>query len=282
VPEDIEPDEQPATPDQTVDAMLDQSGLRDHTPIRIAFLQQKAGRTVTPGPLHLFVSGRDQGGLLQYLFLLAKASDEPWDAVFPSALWARAMGSPLPQSKSAASTVSKNWHRIEDRRLIERERVGRTARVTLLREDGSGAGYTHPGGEGGYFKFPHAFWRSGPSPDERWFRVLTLPEVAVLLIASSHRGGFRLPQEMGPEWYGISADTLQRGFSGLEARGLMKVSKSVKTAPLAPAGVTRENRYTLLAPFAHRAVPAHRAAGKKAVAKKRVAKKRKNTPRKKP
>ena len=67
----------------------------------------------------------------------AELGYDPWDAAFGSPVWARALGHALPTSKSAASSVSKAWLRLEQRNLIKRARVGRKASVTLLREDGS-------------------------------------------------------------------------------------------------------------------------------------------------
>ena len=57
------------------------------------------------------------------------------------------------------------------------------------------------------------------------------------------------PQEKGPEWYGMSADTISRGITGLKEHNLLLVNKTFKLAPLSPVGYTEENRYTLAAPF---------------------------------
>jgi len=124
--------------------------------------------------------------------------------------------------------------------------------ITLRREDGSGDPYTHPGADRDrHLKLPHAFWLDGPS-GARWFRILDLPEIAMLLISLSRLDDFRLPSESAPEWYGISADTAARGFHGLERHGLLQIDKSFKKAPLAPAGYTAENHYTLRPPFGPR------------------------------
>ncbi|HMR94328.1 MAG TPA: hypothetical protein PKE05_02220 [Microthrixaceae bacterium] len=240
-----------ATAAETVEAILNEGG-RDHSPIRISFLQRADDGSKSPGPLAEFVTNGDRRGLLLYLLLIAKATTSPWDAALPSAVWARALGVPLPNSKGAASSISKTWLRLEQRGLVSRERSKRRAKITLLREDGSGAAYTHPGTEGGYFKLPHAFWREGPAADQRWSQLLTLPELAMLLIACSHKARFRLPLESAPEWYGISADTASRGFHGLETSGALIIDRTYKSAPLAPAGYTSENRYTLRPPFGHR------------------------------
>jgi hypothetical protein len=55
--------------------------------------------------------------------------------------------------------------------------------------------------------------------------------------------------EKGPDWYGISADTLARGVDRLGERGLLTTDKTYKKAPLSPVGYTAEHRYTLAAPF---------------------------------
>jgi hypothetical protein len=220
--------------------------------MRISFVQGTKNGVRVPGPLAEFVTNGDRRGLRLYLLLLAKATTDPWDAALPAAVWARALDVPLPTTKGAASSVSKTWLRLEQRRLVSRKRSKRMARVTVLREDGSGATYTHPGAEGGYFKLPHAFWLAGPKRVHQWHRLLTLTETAMLLIACSHKARFRLPFEQAAAWYGISADTAARGLHGLEAKGLLTIDRTFKAAPLAPAGYTSENRYTLCPPFAHR------------------------------
>lgn len=241
-----------STSEDTVDSIVEAS-LRTPSgfPMRRTFLQQRDEEgNPRPGPLASLVGAGDLRALTLYLLLLTKASSEPWDAGLPAAVWARALGIELPLSKSATSTISKTWMRLERLSLVQRKRERRTAVVTLRREDGSGAEYTSPGAEGEtYLKVPLAFWWSGPEGGGRWYRELSLPELAVLLIARSHGDLFRLPFEQGPDWYGISADTLSRGVSRLVERGVLSVDKTYKKAPLSPVGYTAESRYTLQAPF---------------------------------
>lgn len=124
--------------------------------------------------------------------------------------------------------------------------------MTLLREDGSGCDYTHPGEEGRdpskdrYFQLPVAYWVDA---DEQWSSTLSLPAKAMLLIGLSLQPGFVLPVEKARLWYGISADTAQRGFAELVKRGALTRTRTPKKAPLAPQGFTFEHRHTLQGPF---------------------------------
>ena len=186
-----------------------------------------------------------------YFLAHTKASAPPWDVALHSAVWARALGLPDPMSQTARGRVSKAWARLVERKLVERSRRGRTAEFKLLREDGSGEDYTRPDGKGsdGFISVPHGLWTGGPDDSTRWFEVLSLPDLAFLVIALSHRRTFRLPVERGPKYYGISADTLLRGSRGLREKGLLSVQRRATKAPLAPEGFSYENEYTLKPPF---------------------------------
>ena len=248
--------EPPATANQTIDAIVDEAG-RGHAPLRKTFLQKATSESATRGSmLAELVRSGDSLGLRLYLTAVLKASSAPWDTALPAPVWARALGHALPTSKGAAGAISKAWRRLEAHGLIHRGRYNRMAQITLLREDGSGQDYTHPGDtdhrtevDDNYFKVPVALWRLGPGGEERWIRELSVPELSMLLISLSLRDGFRLPIEYIPKWYGVSADTAQRGLSGLRSRNLLDVDIHVKTAPLSATGATTEHRYTLQAPF---------------------------------
>jgi len=256
--EGVEPviDEAPASANQTMDAIADEAA-RDHAPLRRVFLQYVTPEGVRSGSkLADLVRTGDSLALRLYLIAVLKASSSPWDTALPAAVWARALGHPSPTSKGATGAISKAWRRLDEHKLIRRGRYNRMAQITLLREDGSGTGYTHPGDKDtrtdsvdGYFKVPDALWRLGPKPGERWVRELTIPELAMLLISLSLNDGFRLPIEDAPSWYGVSADTAQRGLAGLRSRGILEVDTRTKTAPLSPTGTTTEHRYTLQPPF---------------------------------
>lgn len=221
-------------------------------PIRREFLQQPTtDGNPSPGPLAEFVKTGDRRGLVLWMLVLTKASGGDFSVTLAATVWARAMGFDLPESKSARTAISKTWTRLERRGLISRKRVHRQTCVALLQEDGSRRPYDHTPGSAGepYFRLPHAFWLSGPAASSRWYQVLSLPEIAMLLIARSLGDEFRLPTESVPGWYGISADSAHRGLHGLEEHGLLSIEKRYKDAPLTPQGYTAENRYTLQPPF---------------------------------
>ncbi len=248
--DNIGPQPPEVTAAKTVDAIVEASKRPRDVPLRREFLQSRDNSTTTPGPLGDLVAAGDHRGVLLFLLLLTKASSEPWDAALPSTVWARALGIALPESKSARSSISKVWLRLERRNLITRSRKERLADVFLMREDGSGQGYTNPGDIGEtYFRFPLALWLEGPDENRRWFQVLSLPELAVFLIGRSLGDQFWLPFESAPDWYGISADTAARGVAGLGSRGLLETSKEFKTAPLSAVGYTARHRYTLQPPM---------------------------------
>ena len=221
-------------------------------PIRLEFLQQlKGDGNRGPGPLAEFVKTGDRRGLVLWMLVLTKASGGDFSVTLAATVWARAMGFDLPDSKSARTAISKTWTRLERRGLITRKRVHRQTCVTLLHEDGSRRPYDHTPGSARerYLRLPHAFWLSGPATSSRWYQVLSLPEIAILLIARTMGDEFRLPTESVPDWYGISADSAHRGLHGLEEHGLLSIEKHYKDAPLTPQGYTAENRYTLQPPF---------------------------------
>lgn len=239
------------TAHDTVDALVAASH-RNTLPLRRSFIASPGADGVDiPGPLGQLVTAQDRRGLLLYLLLVTKASSGDWESTLPAAVWARALGVALPQSKTAASTISKTWLRLETHRLVRRSRLGRLASVQLLREDGSGEPYQLPAAAGdSYLQVPCTLWTSGPPfGDRRWYELLTLPELAVLLILRSRSDRVSLPLERAPERFGLSADTLGRGLKGLVDHGLLTVDETYVKRPLSPIGYSPERRYTLTAPF---------------------------------
>jgi hypothetical protein len=228
-----------ATPNETVMALLERS-RRDFVPIRRAFVQAPE-RGGGPGPLASFVRQRRMRSLDLYLLAHAVASKSPFDARFPSAVWARALGDS--RERGSAAMVSKQWSWLEVQSLVSSRRVGRLREITLLKEDGSGDPYIHPTSEGNYFKLPYAYWKGN------FHNRMGLPAKAVLLVSLSLQDDFLLPTERGAAWYGLSRDTVRKGLRTLRLLGLLSFREVRKNAPLAPRGFTFERRYRLRDPF---------------------------------
>lgn len=229
---------------ETIEALLERSG-REEVPIRRTFVQ-RATRGGGAGPLAHFVRNRRGRALDLYLLLHAVASAPPYDAAFPAAVWARALG--LRSYSSSETLVSKSWTWLEGQRLVETRRRRRLREITLLYEDGSGRRYRHPGEQGAedrghYFKLPHVYWRLNVH------NRISLPAKATLLIALSLRDDFILPTDRGVSWYGLSRDTVRKGLRDLRLLGFLAMREVRKEAPLSAHGFTLERHYTLKAPF---------------------------------
>jgi hypothetical protein len=229
-----------ATAKETIEALLERSGRRTYVPIRRSFVQDPK-RGGGAGPIASFVHQRRSRTLDLYLLAHAVASAPPFDVCFPATVWARALG--ISDQPGAGSTISKHWTWLVQRGLIQSERSGRLRKVTLLKEDGSGLPYKHPGREGNYFKLPYAYWEGN------FHNRMGLPAKAVLLIALSLKDEFLLPTKQGAAWYGLSRDTVRKGLRTLRLLGILEMQEVRKKAPLAPLGFTMERRYTLKEPF---------------------------------
>jgi len=238
-----------ATPRETVADLLTSANRRGPdaaVPVRRSFVQRGTLSAPEPGLLATLVHNGDQRGLDLYLLLKAVASSAPYNSHRGAAVWARALRH---TSKSASpQTISKIWRRLDDLNLVQRDRVGRLADITLLSEDGSGLPYIHPAEQREpYLQLPVAYWLSD---DEKWCSTLTLPAKAMLLIALSLRPGFILPVEKVPNWYGISADSAQRGLAELERRTALERRRVKKKASLTPLGFTTDSHFTLIGDLA--------------------------------
>lgn len=163
-------------------------------------------------------------------------------------MWARALGLGG-ETDSGIGAISKIWRRLDEtRHLLRRDRRGRLAKITSLREDGLGKAYAYPTGntrDERYLKLPYEYWTA----DEHWYRSLPLRAKAMLLVALSLPPGFVLPTNRAPEWYGISSDSADRGLRDLANAGLLQRRLTVKKAPQSPLGFTQEYHHTLLPPF---------------------------------
>jgi hypothetical protein len=241
-----------ATSQETLVALLE-SSKRSALPLRHTFVQTRGPKgAASGGPLAAFVRAHHERALDQYLLLHALASGDDFGVARPAKVWARALAFGV--GSSGLASVSKNWGWLESRNLIERSRYGRWSKPVLLREDGSGRPYLHPSSAGKkanerYFKVPYSYWL------ESWHLELGLAAKAVLLIALSLSDDFILPVDHASAWYGLSADTLNRGLLILRKRRLLTLRRQQRAAPFAPEGYTWEHRYTLAQPFGPRGRP---------------------------
>jgi hypothetical protein len=238
-----------ATPLETVAMLLDGSNrIENGTPLRHTFLQQGTRAEPAPGPLAQLVRNGDRRGLDLYLLLKAVASAGDFSSHRGADVWARALRHT--GVTATAQTVTKIWPRLERLGLIRRSKHGRLADIVLLREDGHRDPYTHPANDKrpNYLQLTSKYWINS---DEQWCSTLSLPAKAMLLIALSLGNEFVLPVEKAPAWYGISADTAQRGIAELSRRGVLTSHNVKKKAPLAPKGFTYDRRFTLVGDFGH-------------------------------
>jgi hypothetical protein len=221
--DDFSPDDQPATVEDTVSALVKRSKRKAAVGIRKVFIQQGRGKATQPGPLAPLVRHGDLLALRAYLFTRLMASGEPWDVTFDSGVWVRVLKLSDREPAAARSLVSKALRRLDDAQLIRRSRAGRKSVVFPLQEDGKGGEYVPPSGERDepYFQLPLAFWTSG------WHHVLELPGLAMLLVALDQPAEFWLPADKVDKWYGFSASTANRGYAELERHQLL-ASRNVR------------------------------------------------------
>ncbi|HUZ26763.1 MAG TPA: hypothetical protein VMV07_23670 [Streptosporangiaceae bacterium] len=230
---------------ETVRALLDAAKRsKPEVPLRRELLQQGEQRQPRPGPLRDLVRRHDERALDLYLLLRAAASAYPWDVKRDARIWGRAIGL-ASDADGGRAAISKTWARLESTyHLVRRERAGRLARVVVLHEAGNGEQFTYP--QKDYFKLPFAYW----TDEEAWYVSLTFAAKATLLVALSLRPPFALPAERAPAWYGLSADTVDRGLRELRHAGLLTRSFTEVQNWLSPTGKTTQYKFTLRPPFA--------------------------------
>lgn len=234
----------------TIAALLDASKRpSQRVNVRNVFVQGGDQKHPVPGPLAQMVRSHDTGALDLFLLHRALVSREPWtNRPLPSGVWARALGVHT-DSDGGAAVVSKTWKRLDTKyQLIERGRSGRIAVFTAMREDGLGQPYTSPDGSSRderFFTVPFEYWTA----EHSWYRTLSLPAKAVLLIGSTLKPDFVLPTERAKDWYGISTETAQRGLRELREAKLIHRKTVLRPTPLGPTMTTQEYHYTLHPPF---------------------------------
>lgn len=242
-----------ATPADTRDKLLQLTG-RGYTVVRHILRQlpdDVPDRVSVLGPM---VTQRKRRSLQLYLLLLTvwgwlEKQEEP----LPASVWARALSTDKGRQWTP-SNVSEAWTDLEDRGLIERQRLQRGVRVTPRREDGK-ATYSLPGQVKGdrretYFVLPPEFWT------DEWFEKLTLPGLAMLLIIAgetSEKDEVWLTNRDAGKWYGLSPRSVEAGIEDLKAMGLLAERVEWIKAPLSAIGLTQRHWYKLIGPFSHTA-----------------------------
>jgi hypothetical protein len=231
-----------ATAQDTVDWMVGKSQRVKGVQIRNGFVQAGRGRGSSPGKLHLLVRHHDERGLDLYLLArLLALGQEPYEVDLHSAVWSRAMGL---GSEETSARIARIWLRLERLQLTQRAgRKNRNTKVRILDEVDPSQPYTPPATD--YFTLPVAYFKEG------WCFTLTLAEKAVLLIALYQaKPTFELLMDRVAQWYGISAETLDKGARGLERHHLLTRARSYRKAPESPTGYAEVIQYTLAGPFA--------------------------------
>lgn len=243
----FEPDEQPASPQEIVNAYVRRSRRKASVGVRKSFVQQGGlGRNALPGPLARLVRNGDIVALDAYLFARLMGSQDPWDVQLPADVWALMLGLDDRQPQAARNLVSKALHRLEKANLIKRQRVGRRAVVYPLHESGNGDPYTviTGGRDDPYLQLPLTFWTKG------WHGKLQLPAQAMLLVALDQKPMFSLTPEYAQRWYGVSAATASRGYTELKKNGLLEERWRKIRDDLSPVGWQRRLTYRLVGDFA--------------------------------
>jgi hypothetical protein len=211
-------------------------------PLRHAFVHNpKPGGG--PGPLSWFLRRPDTLDL--YLLMRAVAVHEPYNVLFPNAVWSRALG--RGSSSAGELWVSKSLHWLEHHSLIRRKRAGRLMETLMLHDAGTGEPYQRPAGGKAplewFFRFSHAYFL------QEWHKHLSASGKAVLLIAHASKPEFTLPLRQGAEWWGVSSETLARGIDELKEHKLLAFRTTRKTAWNTRLGYTLEPHYALKEPF---------------------------------
>jgi hypothetical protein len=216
------------------------------TPIRRTCVQLP--RT-TPGdrtgPVFRLVNQRQHVALDLWLQMLAFKPIIGDEDPLPGRVWARLLSTD--EHVRSAATVSRTWAVLEEAQLITRA----SGRPELLREDGSGAPWTHPGEDRdniGYFGLPRVYWL------DDYHATLGLPGKAVLLLllAETNTAGsslFAMPADQIAERYGTSLSTVKRGFGELRKQDLLGEHWQRVAAARSPRGFTHRVNYWLKNPF---------------------------------
>lgn len=150
--------------------------------------------------------------------------------------------------------ISRAWGVLESRALIVREvPPGRTrpGPATLLREDGVGGAWTHPGVDRdaiGYFSIPRLYWLAG------FCDTLKLPGKAMLLILLAETNEptastLTHTHAQFSRYFGPSESSVKRGLNDLRDHGILGERWEKRPTRRSSTGQTQVGHYWLKSPF---------------------------------
>ena len=150
--------------------------------------------------------------------------------------------------------ISRAWGELERRGLIVREVPAgstRPGRPTLLREDGTGGEWTHPGIDRdpiGYFSVPRVYWLNG------FADTLSLPGKAMLMIMLAETNEptattLTHTHAQFSRYFGPSESTVKRGLNDLRDHDILGERWDKRPARRSATGETQVGHYWLKAPF---------------------------------
>ena len=157
-----------------------------------------------------------------------------------------------PTRYRAAPAVSRGWAALEELAVIDRPKPSR--RAVLMREDGTGVAWTHPGVDQdkiGYFSLPRAYWTKGHHGR------LSLAGKAMLMIilsATNEPGTLTVSHthDKFAKYYGLSAAMVKRGLQDLRDHHLLnEQTDHLRTGGRSKTGYRSVTHYWLRGAFSN-------------------------------
>lgn len=217
------------------------------TPVRRTAIQLPRG---TDGPrigrlLRLARENQHLAFDLELLYLALQPITTDGDSL-PNGSWAWLLSGA--GKTRMAPAISRAW-----KVLRQHELIATTGPATLLREDGSGKVWAHPGDVDardsiGYFSIPRSYWLRG------YCDALTLPGKAMLMILLSETNDLTTPtvthsHARFAQYFEISESTVKRGLNDLRACSLLGERWEKLPAARSPQGYRQVGHYWLQSPF---------------------------------
>jgi len=150
--------------------------------------------------------------------------------------------------------ISRAWGELEQRALIVREvpeGSTRPGRPALLREDGTGGAWTHPGVDRdpiGYFSLPRTYWLDG------YYDSLSLIGKAMLMVLLSMTNEptattLTYTHAQFARYFGFSESSVKRGLNNLRDNEILGERWEKRPTRRSATGQTQVGHYWLKSPF---------------------------------